>query len=158
MVPGSSELDPARTGQASARAADGDLQHPLQMLLPAQPATAALVRQRTRQWLDELKWPQDHREDVVLAVSEAVENVISHAYHPRSAGDVEVYGQLERAPLGMRQAVLTVVDHGRWRPSPLRPTNGGRGFTLMRASMASVRAVLSDHGTGLEMRSQPVPR
>ncbi len=152
MVSGGSDVNPARTGTGF------ELHRPLRMTLPAQPASAALVRERARGWLEEMQWPSDAREDVIAALCEAVENVINHAYDPRSPGVVEVLGQLERAPRGMRQAVLAVVDQGRWRPSRLRPVNGGRGFTIMRAGMASVRAVLSDHGTRLEMRSQPVPR
>src|SRR3954454_24289434 len=52
----------------------------LMIVLPAVSSSASLVRQRTRAWLDALGWPTDDGEDVVMAVNEAVANVVEHTY------------------------------------------------------------------------------
>lgn len=41
-----------------------------------------VVRASVRRWLAGLAWPEDPAEDIVLAVHEAVSNVIEHAYLP----------------------------------------------------------------------------
>jgi anti-sigma regulatory factor (Ser/Thr protein kinase) len=129
----------------------------LRVRLAAEPAAAGLVRDRVRSWLDGLRWPHDNREDVIAAVAEAVENTIVHAYDGQRPGEVEVTGHVQRAPKGMRQVQLNIVDHGRWRPpNPQPAVSRAHGFTIMRASMASVRIALSSSGTRVEMRSQPV--
>jgi serine/threonine-protein kinase RsbW len=129
----------------------------LHIRLPAVAAASSLFRDRVRHWLDGLQWPAQERDEVIAAVSEAVENVISHAYDLARSGEVILTAQVTRAPKGMRQAVIEVVDHGRWRPAPTDPGYRGHGFTIMRASMASVRVFLSKAGTWLQMRSRPVP-
>lgn len=157
VSPDSNELD--RAFALRARGGDPDVEVPgaLQIRLPAVAAASGLFRERVRIWLDDLQWPPEERDDVVAAVCEGVENVISHAYHARRSGDVILTGTVERAPKGMRRAVLEIVDHGRWRPAPADPGDRGHGFTLMRASMASVRTILTTGGTRVEMRSRPVP-
>jgi serine/threonine-protein kinase RsbW len=110
----------------------------LMIVLPATPSSASLVRQRTRAWLDALGWPTDDGEDVVMAVNEAVANVVDHAYrgqpHP---GEVRVYGWPANHPATSR-VVITVADHGRWRPIPRDPGYRGRGLRMMHACMESV--------------------
>lgn len=142
-----------------ARPGESDVEVPgaLRIRLVAVAAASGLFRDRVRSWLDDLQWPADERDDVIAAVCEGVENAISHAYAAGQPGDVVLTGTVERAPKGARQAVLQIVDHGRWRPAAADPGDRGHGFTLMRASMASVRTVLSIGGTRLEMRSRPVP-
>jgi serine/threonine-protein kinase RsbW len=130
----------------------------LLVTLPALPETSALIRERVRAWLDSLSWPADEREDVIAATSEAVENVIDHAYLPSEPGDVEVDGRVEEASAGTRRVLLTVTDSGRWRRRAVLPDNRGRGFTIMRACMADVRVQPGERGTRVELRSRPVAR
>lgn len=157
VSPDSNDVD--RAFALPARRVDPDVEVPgaLQIRLPAVAEASGLFRDRVRSWLDDLQWPAEERDDVIAAVCEGVENVIGHAYHARQLADVILTATVERAPKGMRRAVLAIVDHGRWRPAPADPGNRGHGFTLMRASMASVRTILTAGGTRVEMRSRPVP-
>lgn len=157
VSPDSNDVDRAFELSVQAGSPGAEIRGGLQVRLTAVPAASGLFRERARTWLDDLQWPPQERDDVVAAVCEAVENVTSHAYHARRPGEVLLNAHVERAPQGMRQAVLEVIDHGRWRQAPADPGDRGHGFTIMRASMASVRTVLSDGGTRLEMRSRPVP-
>lgn len=134
-----------------------DVAPSLTVELPAVAEASGLLRDRVRSWLDHLQWPADERNDITAAACEAVENVISHAYGDGQPGEVILTGRIERAPQGMRQAVLEIIDHGSWRPPPADPGDRGHGFKIMHASMASVRTFASNTGTRLEMHSRPVP-
>ncbi len=117
-----------------------------------------MIRERVRAWLQWLDWPPEDREDVIVAASEAAENVIDHAYPPSEPGDVEVDGRIEETTAGARQVVLAVTDQGRWRRRVVLPGNRGRGFTIMRGCMAGVRVLPGERGTRVELRSRPVAR
>lgn len=74
--------------------------------------------QRVGEWLDVHGWSPDERDDIVLAVHEAVANVVDHAYRDGAAGPVHITGQVRRWSAGRRgQAVVTVGDEGRRKPS-----------------------------------------
>jgi serine/threonine-protein kinase RsbW len=123
----------------------------LMIVLPATPSSASLVRQQTRAWLDALGGPTDDGEDVVMAVNEAVANVVDHAYrgqpHP---GEVRVYGWPANHP-GAHRVVITVADGGRWRPVPGDPGHRGRGLRMMHACMESVLIQPAAAGTTVIM-------
>ncbi|MBV9649200.1 MAG: ATP-binding protein [Pseudonocardiales bacterium] len=50
--------------------------------------------------------------DIVLAVSEAVSNVIEHASLHQPPGIVHIRGQIEPTPGGQRQVTIVVRDQG----------------------------------------------
>jgi anti-sigma regulatory factor (Ser/Thr protein kinase) len=129
---------PAPQPDPASRSAPRPAPLDLMIVLPAIPSAASLVRQRTRAWLDTLGWPTDDGEDVVMAVNEAVANVVDHAYrgqpHP---GEVRVYGWPANHPAAHR-VVITVADGGRWRPVPSDPGYRGRGLHMMHGCMDSV--------------------
>src|SRR3954454_17539717 len=123
----------------------------LMIVLPAVSSAASLVRQRTRAWLDALGWPADDREDVVMAVNEAVANVVDHAYLGQPhRGEVRVYGWPANHPGGHR-VVITVADGGRGRPLPNAPGYRGRGLRMMHACMDSVLIQPAAAGTTVIM-------
>ena len=84
-----------------------------------------------RDWFAALRIGDRDANDILIAVSEAVANVIEHAYSPGDAGDVEVELLRDGA-----QVTLRVRDHGSWNLLPA-PGDRGRGLPLMRA-VASV--------------------
>jgi anti-sigma regulatory factor (Ser/Thr protein kinase) len=129
----------------------------LLITLPALPESSALIRERLRAWLDQLRWPPDDRADVIAAAAEAVENAIDHAYLASEPGNVEVDGRVGATASGFRQVVLTVRDRGRWRRRVTRTDNRGRGFTIMYGNMAGVRVLTGAGGTRVELLSRPVP-
>jgi anti-sigma regulatory factor (Ser/Thr protein kinase) len=115
----------------------------LRLRIPAEPVALQQVRRRLRRWLEIAEAPEDVREDVVVAVSEAVSNSIRHAYGPSSAW-VEI-----EAELADGEVELVVRDRGRWRPPR---GEGGWGIDLMRACMASVEIEQGPEGTVVRMR------
>jgi anti-anti-sigma factor len=114
----------------------------LRLLLPAEPPVVATLRRAIRQWAVESGASDDEAYDLVLAVGEAVTNVVEHAY-TSSGGQVEVEGCIRNGLAG-----IVVRDHGQWRP--FRSDDGGRGLLLMRGLMEEVD-VVSDAG-GTEVR------
>lgn len=103
-------------------------------------------------------------EDIKTAVSEAVTNVIVHAY-PDSIGQV----QMKIRVLPDHVLEITVRDHGRGIPDvekamePMYTTGGeersGMGFTIMESFMdqLTVRSV-PGKGTSVVMRKRLAPR
>ena len=130
----------------------------LAMQLPAEPVAPSVARHRVGRWLTGLSWPPGQREDIVLALSEAVSNAAEHAYRDRAPGVIDIYGKIERAPDRQRWVTIIVRDHGRWRPTPINDENRRRGIPLMRACMDTVTIEHSDGtGTQVVLRSRTVP-
>jgi anti-sigma regulatory factor (Ser/Thr protein kinase) len=128
----------------------------LDVALPANPASAAVVRDRLREWLGILHWPADAADDVVMAVSEAVSNSVDHAYRDGHTGEVRISAQAQRAHEHSRRVCVTVSDDGTWRPIPRDPGYRRRGLTMMAACMADLEIDRQDHGTTVRMRSTPI--
>lgn len=125
------------------------------MVVPAQMASASVVRERTAEWLAAQGWPENELHDVVMAVNEAVANAVDHAYAGRAPGDVSVaMGQVVEP--GARRAVVSVVDDGRWR-APRADRYRGHGLTVMHGVMDSVQIAHGEAGTRVTMISAPVP-
>jgi len=112
----------------------------LELTLPAEPASLRLVRQALRRLSRDLGL-DDHRAfALAVAVGEAVNNAIEHAYGV-AAGPVAVRAWREGEALRVE-----VADQGRWRPD--RPeTHGGRGLAVMRALAEALEVVTAPHGT-----------
>ena len=115
----------------------------LRMRIPAEPEALQQVRRRMRRWLETAGAPDDVRDDVIVATSEAVSNSVRHAYGPSSAW-VEIEGELSDG-----EVEVVVRDRGRWRPPR---GEGGRGIDLMQACMASVEIDHGVDGTVVRMR------
>jgi len=123
----------------------------------ADAAAPAAVRQLLRCWLAEAGWPRNDSDDLVLAVSEAVSNSVEHGYRDRcTAGEVEVTVEEELLSVRQRRVIITVSDHGRWRPVPTEPANRRRGIPLMRAVTDSLDIDGTPTGTRLTLTSRPV--
>lgn len=130
-----------------------------------------------RRWLAGLAWPEDPAEDIVLAVHEAVSNVIEHAYPAGGIGVITVHGVLVNDPpaaswdsapaaavfRGARRVRVSVRDDGRWQPDPHDrgdPARArGRGLMMMAALMAEMTITAgAESGTQVELISKPVSR
>ena len=55
---------------------------PLELQMPADGRAPGLVRAELKRWLAGRAWPDEDREDLEFAVSEAVSNSAEHAYRP----------------------------------------------------------------------------
>jgi serine/threonine-protein kinase RsbW len=84
------------------------------------------LRRLARRWAAESDLDEDIAEDVVLAVDEAVTNVVEHAY-TGVTGAVRL--QLTRWECG--ELSVIVEDDGTWRPPPADPGFRGRGLSLI---------------------------
>ncbi len=126
-------------------------------VLTADAVAPSIVRRLFRGWLGELDWPSEETDDLLLAVSEAVSNVTDHAYPPGSVGEVIVGAECVTDGDGGRRVVVTVDDHGSWRPPPAWHENRRRGLPLMRACTESMEVQGTATGTQIRMTSRPVP-
>ena len=139
MVQGEASDDIALLAMRLLAVEDGELR----LRIPAEPDALRQVRRRLRRWLEGADAPDDVRDDVVVATSEAVSNSIRHAYGPASAW-VEIEAELDDG-----QVEVVVRDSGTWRPPR---GEGGRGIDLMQACMASVDIEHGSDGTVVRMR------
>ena len=120
--------------------------------LPADPHALAPLRARVGRWL-ELRGLQRHRQDVLLALSEACNNAIEHGYRDGD-GVVRLVLAHEAGTL-----TITVADDGAWR-EPQQDTTRGRGLLIMKALMHDVGVTHDDDGTRVVLRrdlERPVP-
>jgi anti-sigma regulatory factor (Ser/Thr protein kinase) len=105
---------------------------PLDIRLPAEPASADPLRTELGAWLDSLALSELDRTVLVHAANELASNAIDHAYpHARDDGAppgavVELHADL--LPTGVVE--VTVCDRGRWRDPDLREQYRGRGLAL----------------------------
>jgi anti-sigma regulatory factor (Ser/Thr protein kinase) len=119
---------------------------------PAAADQLGAIRTEMQRWFATLGFDGDDEQDLVLVVSEAVSNVVEHAYTGRPAGGtIELRCWTEAGDL-----CVEVADHGTWREPP--PGNPGRGFGLpMMQRLAAALVVRHDtHGTRVLLR-HPLP-
>ena len=109
-----------------------------------EPSALAGLRRRLRAWLDLRGLSGEERDDVVLAVSEACNNAIEHAY-PDEPGLIRLILEHDEETLSMR-----ITDHGTWQPST--PTSErGRGIALMQAVMDVATVEHDARGTSVTL-------
>jgi len=123
----------------------------------ADPVAPSIVRHELRAWLNELGWPRDEADCMLLAVTEAVTNAVEHAYRePAPKGVITVCATEVNHPNDGRHLLVNVSDHGRWRPTPVESENRRRGIPLMRALTSSLVIDRSPVGTRVTMTSSSV--
>jgi anti-sigma regulatory factor (Ser/Thr protein kinase) len=129
-------------------AADGIQGRRLRVCLPAHPARLRELRRHVRQWAVAHTVPEGVLDDLQLALGEAVSNGIEHAYRDRTPGVVEI--ELGMGVAGDEPVVeVSVTDHGRWRPIPLRPLGRGRGLAMISQLARRLNIATSTEGTRL---------
>ncbi|MDQ6780808.1 MAG: SpoIIE family protein phosphatase [Candidatus Eremiobacteraeota bacterium] len=102
----------------------------LHLTLPAVPMSAQKVRHAVRAFAHDLQVSSEKDYDIQLAVGEAVNNVIEHAYGA-GAGDMWVNAQTAGGKL-----VVEIADRGTWRMP--REDHGGRGLRIIESLCESV--------------------
>lgn len=125
----------------------------LALRFPADPREVAPVRHQLRAWLQDSGFSDDEAGDLVLAVSEAVNNSVEHAYTAPARGTVEVRARIA----GSGEVCIDVTDHGQWRIPPPSLTMRGRGLLLMRESVDDVEIHRSASGTTVRLRRARTP-
>lgn len=132
----------------------------LMVAVLAVPQSVRAVRRLVRDWLDGHAWPVENAEDIELAVSEAITNVVDHAYPPDVPGQATLHAWLSRVPhrAGRRVAVV-VTDRGRWgahQPATPPAAARGHGLVVMGSCMAELHIQRSTAGTTVMMISAEV--
>jgi anti-sigma regulatory factor (Ser/Thr protein kinase) len=130
-------------------------------LVEATPAAPAQLRRALREWLEQLRWPAEGTDELVLAVNEAATNSVEHAYldaEPGAERSLRVHAELAtpQGELdGLRHIVVEVMDAGRWKPPPAGPGNRGRGLLMMRSVTRALEVKSGPAGTRVRMVSHP---
>jgi PAS domain S-box-containing protein len=119
----------------------------LSLSFQADPDELAPVRRQLRGWLSQLSMDALLAQDVIIAACEACANAIEHGYRGSRTGTVWL-----RLEVSGPDILITVSDHGRWRP-PRQIRDRGHGLKLIRATMREVAITASDLGTTIEMRA-----
>src|SRR5882757_8920376 len=90
--------------------------------LPANPHAPRMARKLLRDWLSQRQWPAEDVDDLVWAVSEAATNAVKHAY-PAEQEDQRIVLAASAlcGPNGTQRAVISITDHGCWRPASGHP-------------------------------------
>jgi serine/threonine-protein kinase RsbW len=120
---------------------------------PAAPAQLAVIRRDLLGWLAPLGLTSEQKDDVVLAVDEAVANAVRHAYPEGRPGDVELTLWTEGEAL-----CIEVTDHGSWRPAQgeggtvTGDAQGGRGMLLMQHMVETVLVHFDGRGSRVLLR------
>ncbi|MGQ0482800.1 MAG: ATP-binding protein [Pseudonocardia sp.] len=116
---------------------------------PADPRLGSDIRHAVHEWLGTLALGEDQIADVVLAVDEAVENVIKHAYAADRLGSAELVLWTEPGTL-----CIEVIDYGEWQA----PTgdSAGLGIPMMERLVESVMIHFDERGTRVLLR-YPLP-
>lgn len=114
-------------------------------------ARLAEVRARLGVWARHAGLTGDTVDDLVLAASEALTNVVDHAYGG-AEGDAWVHAG--RNAIGI---VVTVRDGGRWRDPDPDPGLRGRGLTMIDALADCMCVERRDRGTVVTMQWKAAP-
>jgi len=145
-------------------AADPPAAEALQFELAAEWVAPSIARDRFDGWLRNLRWPGGQRDDLVLALSEAVSNSVEHGYRipfdqspdGLDVGAIEVRVRVLVEP-GLRRIALAVRDHGRWR-EPRSPSRfRGHGLNIIRACADQFSIEGDAHGTTLTLVTRAAP-
>ena len=108
-----------------------------------------MLRRRVGRWAAEHQLPDDALIDLQLVLGEAVSNGVEHAYRRRrAAGPSRSSCELQDADDEPVVAVR-VVDHGRWRPIPMRKDGRGRGLAIIDRLSRGLQISVSAAGTQL---------
>jgi serine phosphatase RsbU (regulator of sigma subunit)/anti-sigma regulatory factor (Ser/Thr protein kinase) len=119
-----------------------------QVELPAAPRSLSALRRRLGGWLMRREVDPEEAAEIVLAVSEACNNAVEHAYPGDRRGTVTVTADTRRGGLE-----VTVEDEGTWRDGP-PSADRGRGLVLIRTLMDSAEVVTNHQGTRVILRRQ----
>lgn len=126
--------------------------------LRSDPACLADVRNQLRGWAEAAGWSDPQIADIVLAVDEALANVIRHAYDGRRNGRILISGRQIEEPSGRCCIEVVIRDFGR-QVDPaticsrdlddIRP--GGLGVHIIR-SVTDVAEYSRAEGGGMQLR------
>ncbi len=116
-----------------------------ELTVRAEPSALALVRQALRRLGSAVGLSEDRAFALQVAVGEAMNNVVEHAYGA-AGGTVCVHARRQGGAV-----LVDVEDHGRWRPERPEERERGRGIRLMRELADSVEIQTTPSGTTVRL-------
>jgi anti-sigma regulatory factor (Ser/Thr protein kinase) len=129
---------------------------PLREVLPATASSLPQARRSLRLWLGDLQLNLDDLADLMLAVHEAVENVVEHAYTAHDEpGEITLEAAVVRGRNSAARVLTRVTDSGRWKPTPRDQGYRGRGLQIMRSCADSLDITCTEAGTCVTLISRP---
>jgi serine phosphatase RsbU (regulator of sigma subunit)/anti-sigma regulatory factor (Ser/Thr protein kinase) len=120
----------------------------LELELPAEPDSVALVRHRLERWLTDTGCGRDDVFAIKLAVSEACANAVEHAYGPERGHTFTLSAQRDGEAVA-----IEVRDGGHWRPP--RGSARGLGLQIIEQLMDKLELEQTGSGTVVRMEKQP---
>ena len=133
----------------------------LMRVWPAVPDSLRPVRVAFAEWLGSLQWPAGDADDLILAVHEAVSNVIDHAYPATRSGPVHLHSWCDTGPTpASRRVTIVISDRGDWGRDHRTIDAAGRrghGFVIMSGCTAEMHIQRGDSGTTIILISNDVP-
>ena len=133
--------------------------------ISSDPAELPVVRDAFREWTAAHGWPEDLIADIVLAVDEALSNVIRHGYDGRPGENIDISVKAIKDDKLGEGVEIRIRDFGKQVPldkicgrdlDDLRP--GGLGVHIIRSVMAHTEyAHAPDGGMTLLMRKFRTP-
>lgn len=120
---------------------------PLQLTLPARPASLAVIRGRLRRWLALAGVDPETSADALLAVGEATANATEHS----AAGVSHEVELTVHAAIAGERLRFIVSDNGCWKPARSFPRHRGHGIKLIEALVDAADFTTGERGTTVEM-------
>lgn len=127
-------------------------QDSLHLDVDSDPSQLPTVRDTVRQWAGRHGWKADETADIVLAIDEALTNVIRHGYDGQPGHQIEVAAHTLRDAQG-QGVEIRIRDYGKQVPldricgrdlDDIRP--GGLGVHIIRSVMTSAEYSHADGG------------
>ena len=104
-----------------------------------------IVRHALAAWIRTPGLPAATAQDVLLAATAAMANVVDHAYPHDPDGTLILTATSEPEHL-----TVAVTDTGQWNDTPSRPGRG-RGIAIMRAMASETAIITSSTGTTVRL-------
>ena len=120
---------------------------PLHLRTGATASDVGVLRRGVRRWLAAVIADPDTVDDLVLAVSEALENAVDHAFRDRETGTMTLTAELSEGTV-----IIRVADDGRWQARPADAGYRGRGLDLMESLADTAVVETGDQGTAVTLR------
>ena len=120
----------------------------MEIEIPADSGALRVTRRRMHAWLALQGLGEEQRADAVLAVSEACNNAIEHAYREQ-VGSIGLCLEVDDGVLRIH-----VEDRGLWRLDGDRSIERGRGLPIMRGVMDSVEIERGSGGTRVRLEQR----
>ena len=115
---------------------------PLEFRIRSHPGSVTETRTRVAEYAEA---GGANRDDVELAVAEAVANAVLHAFGGRGDGLITVRAEIE----GPDRLVVEIVDDGSGITTQARSARAGFGLPIIGELADSVEIQTGDHGTRL---------